>query len=84
MKGVLIGSVAFLFVVFPFNAQEKDNGTFTGNIESVFQYLNEDTVIGANQPPSKGLLNSYMNVFYTNSGFKAGMIDVKQMLITHK
>ena len=35
--------------------------------------MNEDTVIGANQPPSKGLLNSYMNVFYTNSGFKAGM-----------
>ena len=73
MKGFLISYIAFLLVVFPYNAQEKDNGTFTGNIESVFQYLNEDTVIGANQPPSKGLLNSYMNVFYTNSGFKAGM-----------
>ena len=48
-------------------------GNFTGNIESTFQYLNADSIIGANQPPSKGLLNSYMNVFYTNGGFKAGM-----------
>jgi hypothetical protein len=30
-------------------------------------------VINAIQPPSKGLVNSYMNVFYTNAGFKAGM-----------
>jgi len=48
-------------------------GTISGNAESTFQYLNEDTVIGANQPPSKGLINSYMNVFYTNGNFKAGM-----------
>lgn len=48
-------------------------GNFTGNVESTFQYLNPDSIIGANQPPSKGLLNSYMNVFYTNGSFKAGM-----------
>ena len=54
-------------------AQNKDLGTITGNAESVFQYLNEDTLIGANQPASKGLLNSYMNVFYTQGNFKAGM-----------
>jgi hypothetical protein len=48
-------------------------GTVTGNVESTFQYLNEDTLIGANQPAEKGLLNSYMNVFYTNENFKAGM-----------
>jgi hypothetical protein len=48
-------------------------GSISGNAESTFQYLNEDTVIGANQPPSKGLINSYMNVFYTNGNFKAGM-----------
>jgi hypothetical protein len=48
-------------------------GNFTGNVESTFQYLNTDSIIGANQPPSKGLLNSYMNVFYTNGSFKAGM-----------
>ena len=48
-------------------------GTISGNAESTFQYLNEDSIIGANQPPSKGLINSYMNVFYTNGDFKAGM-----------
>ena len=48
-------------------------GTISGNAESTFQYLNEDAVIGANQPPSKALINSYMNVFYTNGNFKAGM-----------
>tara|TARA_B100001287_G_scaffold89347_1_gene74886 strand:- start:848 stop:2515 length:1668 start_codon:yes stop_codon:yes gene_type:complete len=48
-------------------------GSVSGNAESTFQYLNEDTIIGANQPPSKALINSYMNVFYTNGKFKAGM-----------
>ncbi len=48
-------------------------GSFSGNIESYFQYLNNDSVIGANQPAEKSLLNTYMNVFYTNGNFKAGM-----------
>ena len=37
----------------------------TGNIESIFQYLNEDALIDADQPPEKGLLNTYMNTFIT-------------------
>jgi hypothetical protein len=48
-------------------------GNFTGNIESTFQYLNADSLIGATQPDSKGLLNTYMNFFYTQGNFKAGM-----------
>lgn len=52
---------------------QMDQGTFTGNVESTFQYLLPDTVTGATQPDSKGLMNSYMNVFYTNGNFKAGM-----------
>jgi hypothetical protein len=52
---------------------QLNQGNFTGNIESTFQYLNEDSIIGATQPASKGLLNSYMNVFYTHGNFKAGM-----------
>lgn len=52
---------------------QGNGGNLTGNMETTFQYLNEDTVINANQPPEKGLLNSYMNVFYTNGNFKAGM-----------
>ncbi len=49
-----------------------DRGNFTGNLETNFQYLNRDTLIGATQPPSKALLNSYMNVYYTNGNFRAG------------
>ena len=52
---------------------QNQGGSLTGNIESTFQYLNQDSLIGADQPDSKGLINSYMNVFYTNRGFKAGM-----------
>ena len=47
--------------------------SITGNMESTFQYLNEDTLIGANRPASVGLLNAYMNVFFRQGGFKAGM-----------
>ncbi len=52
---------------------QLNNGTFTGNIESTFQYLNADSLINAKQPDSKSLLNSYANVFYTNGNFKAGL-----------
>lgn len=48
-------------------------GNITGNMETVFQYLNEDSTINAKQPMQKGLLNSYMNVFYTQGNFKAGL-----------
>ncbi|MDG1334285.1 MAG: DUF6029 family protein [Crocinitomicaceae bacterium] len=55
-------------------SQNQNNGaSITGNIESTFQFLNNDTLIGANQPAEKGLLNTYMNVFYTQGNFKAGM-----------
>jgi hypothetical protein len=45
----------------------------SGNIESTFQYLNEDTLIGAQQPNEKSVLNSYALVNYNNKGFRAGM-----------
>ena len=51
----------------------QNTSSLTGNIESTFQYLKEDSLIGANTPPEKGLLNSYMNIFYTNGNFNAGM-----------
>ncbi len=63
--------VSLLVVAFSFNYFSQ--GSFSGNIESTFQYLNADSVIGANQPPEKALINSYMNVFYTNGNFRAGM-----------
>ncbi len=72
MKNVLL-VMLILNVTFLGNAQIMDRGNFTGNIESVFQYLNKDSLIGADQPDSKGLLNSYMNVYYTNGNFRAGV-----------
>jgi len=63
----------FFFSFYSFSQDFSSGGSFTGNIESTFQYLNQDTLIGANQPKEKGLINSYMNVFYTNKNFKAGM-----------
>jgi hypothetical protein len=66
-KAVLTAFFGFSFSVI------WSQGNFTGNIESTFQYLNDDPIINAFQPPTKGLINSYMNVFYTQGGFKAGM-----------
>ncbi|PWH84853.1 DUF6029 family protein [Brumimicrobium oceani] len=65
----LLAGSAFLFV--SFNALSQ--GTISGNMESTFQYLNDDDKINAEQPDEKALLNSYINVNYRNSGFKAGM-----------
>lgn len=68
MKRILLASAATIFWFTSFS-----QGTLTGNIESTFQYLNADSIIDAKQPAEKGLLNSYMNVFYTQGNFKAGM-----------
>ncbi len=61
------------FLSFAGFGQVNNAGSITGNIESTFQYLNDDTLIGANQPAQKGLMNTYMNVYYTNGKFKAGL-----------
>jgi hypothetical protein len=52
---------------------QNNSANITGNIESTFQYLRADTLIDAKLPPEKGLINSYMNVFYTQGLFKAGV-----------
>lgn len=68
--------LALSLVISPFLwSQENDANapSISGNMETTFQYLNEDTLIGANRPASVGLLNSYMNVFYRQAGFKAGV-----------
>ena len=67
-------TIVGLFALLSTGAMSQgNNGTITGNMESIFQYLNEDSLINAVQPPEKGLLNSYISVFYTNGNFKAGM-----------
>ena len=71
----MIKNIFFSFSIFTsFIAyNQSNNANITGNIESTFQYLRADSLIGANLPPQKGLLNSYMNAFYTQGSFKAGM-----------
>jgi len=64
--------IVFLMHAFSFLGYTQV-GTIMGNMEVQFQYLNQDSLIGANQPPSKGLLNSYTNVFYSHENFKAGL-----------
>ncbi len=62
-----------LIVSFFIGISGRAQGDISGNIETIFQYLNEDTLIGAIQPPEKALINSYANINYRNSGFKAGV-----------
>lgn len=71
MKNTLLLAIFILGSTSVFS--QLDRGNFSGNMETTFQYLNEDSLIGATQPPSKGLMNTYMNVFYTHGNFKAGM-----------
>lgn len=52
----------------------------SGNLESTFQYLNADTLIGAQQPSQKTVLNSYALVNYTYKGFRAGARDRKSVV----
>ena len=68
MKRILVALTGLLLSFSSFS-----QGSVTGNIESTFQYLNADSIIDAKQPVQKGLLNSYMNVYYTQGNFKAGM-----------
>lgn len=68
----LLAAVGFCLSVVGLNAQ-IEGLNITGNVETTVQYLNEDTLIGANQPAEKALMNTYMNTFITYKGFKAGL-----------
>lgn len=67
----------FLFLVVFFglsnSIQINAQGDISGNLEMIYQYLNEDSLIGAVQPQEKSLINSYANINYRNGGFKAGV-----------
>lgn len=68
--------IAFLNILYVFICSSSfvySQGSISGNVETIYQYLNEDTLIGANQPDEKSLINSYANINYRNSGFKAGV-----------
>jgi len=61
---LLIGTVSF---------GQNFGPNVSGNTATTFQYLQNDTLIGAVQPESKSVMNSYTNVNYRLKGFSAGV-----------
>ncbi len=55
-----------------FKGSAQNGGSVSGNIESQYQYLLNDSIIQAVQPQEKSLINTYAFINYTNKGFKAG------------
>jgi len=66
---VCIATAQFSFAQF----ENLQLGTVTGNIESTYQFYRPDSNINAQVPPEKGAMNSFANVNYRNSFFKAGV-----------
>ncbi len=73
---------AFFFCIttilfFPnLHAQEKEKpnyGQVHGNFETTIQYYNDDSLIGAVQPPEKLLMMGFANIIYTNGNFEGGI-----------
>ena len=68
---------AAIAVLFPFilvaQDESPDVGQITGNVQMLFQTYQEDSLIGAQVPPSKTGFNAFGNLIYTRGGFSAGM-----------
>jgi len=52
---------------------EDDTGQITGNVQLLFQTYQEDSLIGAQVPPSKTGFNAFGNLIYTKGDFAAGV-----------
>jgi hypothetical protein len=72
LRSIYISSALGLCTFSAFFSYSQNGGTVTGNIESQYQYLLNDSVIQAIQPQQKSLVNTYALVNYSNKGFKAG------------
>jgi hypothetical protein len=66
---VCIAAAQFSFAQF----ENLQLGSVTGNIESTYQFYRPDSNINAQVPPEKGAMNSFANINYRNSFFKAGV-----------
>ena len=69
---ILRYSILGLSALCAFIGVAQNGGSVSGNIESQYQYLLNDSVIAAIQPQEKSLVNTYALINYTNKGFKAG------------
>lgn len=69
MKKILVPLLCGSFGVFA----QQEGISVTGNVETTFQYLFEDTLIDAQQPVEKSVLNNYALVNMTYKGFHSGV-----------
>ncbi len=72
MKKLLKINILFFGMSISIFTSAQNLGSVSGNIETVYQYLLSDSLIGAVQPKEKSLINSYALVNYKLAGFKAG------------
>ncbi len=71
---LLVAAIAAFLCPWHLVAQEDvDAGQITGNVQLLFQTYQEDTLIGAQVPPSKTGFNAFGNLIYTRGNFSAGM-----------
>ena len=62
-KSLVLLSTFLLTGVFSFSQSEK-TGNISGNFQTDAQYYLTDTIIGAESPAEKTLINSYANFTY--------------------
>ncbi len=74
-RGLLVAALTAILCPWHVLAQgdEMDAGQITGNVQLLFQTYQEDTLIGAQVPPSKTGFNAFGNLIYTRGNFSAGM-----------
>ena len=75
-RALLVAAVAAFLCPWRLLAQGDeglDAGQITGNVQLLFQTYQEDTLIGAQVPPSKTGFNAFGNLIYTRGNFSAGM-----------
>ena len=73
-RALLVAAMAAFLSPWHLVAQEDvDAGQITGNVQLLFQTYQEDTLIGAQVPPSKTGFNAFGNLIYTRGNFSAGM-----------
>lgn len=70
--GLFSGLIAFSTAAYAQN-QQPDLGQIRGNVQTLFQYYQEDTIINSVVPPEETTLNAFTNLIYTRGNFSAGI-----------
>ncbi len=75
IKGLTVGVITAFIVTHSFSQQNQNLniGEIHGNFETINQYYNPDTAIGAPPVPEKLLSSSFANILYSKGKFNAGV-----------